>query len=900
MPQALAPALFEGLMEPANDAPTPAMAQYIEIKNANPDCLLFYRMGDFYELFFDDAVAASRALGLTLTKRGKHKGEDIPMAGVPVHAADDYLQKLISLGHRVAVCEQLEDPLEAKKRGAKAVVKRDVVRLVTPGTITEEKLLDRSEANYLLAICRTGEAETYGLAWIDISTGDFHLSETTSDMLESDVVRISPKEILLTDTLYDDKAIRASLGTKTALTPLPSVFGDSAAAERRIKEFFKVQTLDSFGRFSRAELSAAGLVLSYVERTQRGARPALSPPAREARTRFMEIDPSARLNLELSRTLAGEKKGSLLALLDTTCTAAGSRLLNTQLCAPLTDIERINQRLDAIGIFVENASLRERLRDILRRIPDMPRALSRLSLNRAGPRDLGQVLAGLSGMEALKCLFETAPEMDTIVLIEEALLELNRPAPALHDLLSSALSDELPVFKRDGNFIASGYSAELDQQRDYRDSAQKLILDLQQRYIEQTGIKTLKVKHNNILGYFIEVGVQYAERMRSGSLTQIFFHRQTLANQARFSTNELNEIQGRIFGAADQAQALEEKIFDELRDKILAQEIVLKAASSAIAALDVVSALAELAACHGWTRPVVDNSLAFSIKGGRHLVVEAALLAHKQPAFIANDCDLSAQDGEDAGAIWLLTGPNMAGKSTYLRQNALIAILAQMGSFVPARSAHIGVIDKLYSRVGAADDLARGRSTFMVEMIETAAILNQATARSLVILDEIGRGTATFDGLSIAWASIEHLHDINQCRALFATHFHELTALTARLARLHTMTMLVKEWQGDVVFLHEVGAGVADGSYGIQVAKLAGLPAAVIARARDVLDQLEASDRAPKMAKLAQDLPLFTREPRAEKKNPALSLLEELNPDALSPKEALETLYKLKQASNEI
>ena len=891
--------LFTGFHEDEQAPVTPVMAQYIEIKNANPDCLLFYRMGDFYELFFDDAVTASKALGITLTKRGKHRGEDIPMCGVPVHAADDYLQKLIGLGHRVAVCEQLEDPAEAKKRGSKAVVRRDVVRLITPGTVTEEKLLDAHEASYLLSICRTGgmDESAYGLAWIDLSTGEFHLFESTIETLESDVARINPKEILLPDTLYEDKKVRAALSVKAALTPLPSALIDSTMAERQLLEFFNVLALDSFGHFSRAEIAAAGLVLSYVARTQRGAKPVLSPPMRELRTSFMEIDPAARLNLELTRTLSGEKKGSLLSLLDETHTAAGSRLLCQQLCAPLTDTQLINERLDAVEAFIEDPTLRFRLRDILKQIPDLSRALSRLALNRAGPRDLGQIRESLSSIEALKVLFEANAELSSITLIEQAVLELGKLPASLHDTLSAALKDELPAFTRDGNFIAAGFSPELDEQRDYRDSAQKLILGLQQAYIEQTGIKTLKIKHNNILGYFIETGAQYAERMRESSLSETFFHRQTLASQARFSTNELNEIQGRIFGAASSVQSLEEKIFEELRGKILEQDGTLKIASEAIATLDVLSALAELSSNNAWTRPVVDTSLNFKIEGGRHVVVERALLDTTQPPFIPNDCDLSA-DNENAGAIWLLTGPNMAGKSTYLRQNALIAILAQMGSYVPAKSAHIGIIDKLYSRVGAADDLARGRSTFMVEMLETAAILNQATERSLVILDEIGRGTATFDGLSIAWATVEHLHEVNKCRALFATHFHELTALKSRLPRLHTMTMLVKEWQGDVVFLHQVGAGVADGSYGIQVAKLAGLPASVISRAREVLTQLEASERAPKMAEFAQDLSLFTNEVKVEEKNPVLALVDEINPDVLSPKQALEALYRLKQASS--
>ncbi|MES2906288.1 MAG: DNA mismatch repair protein MutS [Pseudomonadota bacterium] len=882
--------LFSGFND-KDDAVTPAMAQYIEIKNANPDCLIFYRMGDFYELFFEDAEIASRALGIALTKRGKMKGEDIPLAGVPVSAADDYLQKLIALGHRIAVCEQMEDPAEAKKRGHKAVVRRDVVRLVTPGTVTEEKLLDRSESSFLLSLTRIGSNEEaiYGLAWIDLSTGEFRVCETTFKNLGADLARISPKEILLSDTLYDDKDLRAVLDIKTALTPLPSALSDSTSAERRITSFFNIQTLESFGRFTRAELAAAGLILSYVERTQRGAKTSLSPPQRDERTQFLDIDPAARSNLELTRTLSGEKKGSLLFHIDCTHTAAGSRLLSQTLCAPLTDPELINHRLDAVEALIEDEPLRQRLRETFKRIPDMVRALSRLALNRAGPRDLGQMRDALSATEALKCLFD-ANSFSELPLIEEAAQNLSAPPASLQETLSAALKTDLPLYVRDSGFVSDNYSQELDELRAYRDDAQKLILDLQQNYMSQTGIKTLKIKHNNILGYFIETGAQFEDRLRSEPLNRTFIHRQTLASQSRFSTAELNDIQSRIFGAADKAQILEEKIFDDLRAQILKHETELKSASQAIATLDVLAALAELAAQQNWARPIVDNSLSFKIEGGRHLVVEAALReAHTAP-FIANDCNLSDS------TIWLLTGPNMAGKSTFLRQNAVIAILAQMGSFVPAKSAHIGVIDKLYSRVGAADDLARGRSTFMVEMVETAAILNQSTERSLVILDEIGRGTATFDGLSIAWATIEHLHEANKCRALFATHFHELTALEQKLVRLNTMTMQVKEWEGDVVFLHQIGAGVASGSYGLQVAKLAGLPAAVIARARDIFTELETQDRAPKAKKLADGLAAYETQAKPARKDPALALLETVDPDALTPKQALETLYKLKQA----
>lgn len=892
------PALFEFHEDPL-EAATPAMAQYLELKNANPDCLLFYRMGDFYEMFFEDAETASRALGIALTKRGKHKGGDIPMAGVPVAAADDYLQKLIALGHRVAVCEQMEDPAEAKKRGAKAVVRRDVVRLVTPGTVTEEKLLEGLNSSYLLGLCRTGRdgSMEYGLARLDLSTGEFILSETSLETLHNDIARIGPKEILLSDSLFDDKAIRLALEKTAPLTPLASVLADSSSAERRLTDFFNVSTLDSYGRFSRTELAAAGLVFSYIDRTQKGAKPLLSPPRREQRGMFLDIDPAARINLELTQTLQGSRQGSVLSYIDATLTSGGSRLLSQHLCAPLTDGAAIEKRLDAIEFYKKEANLRRSIRETLKQIPDMVRALSRLSLQRGGPRDLGQIRDGLKGAQSL-CRFLKTRELSALPLIAQAVAHLAALPFELHDELDKALCEELPLFKRDGNFIAAGYHSGLDEQREFRDHAQKLIVKLQQDYISKTGIKTLKIKHNNILGYFIEVTAQFVERMRAAPLSETFLHRQTLATQARFSTQELNEVQARIFGAAEKAQALEEEIFEALREKILDAERVLQNACASIAIIDVSTALAERAASLNWSRPRVDNSLAFRIEGGRHLVVEAALRDAKQSAFIANNCDLSANAGETAGAIWLLTGPNMAGKSTFLRQNALLAVMAQMGSFVPAKSAHIGVIDKLYSRVGAADDLARGRSTFMVEMVETAAILNQATERSLVILDEIGRGTATFDGLSIAWASVEHLHEVSKCRALFATHFHELTALEGRLSRLKNMSMQVKEWQSELVFLHKIGNGVADGSYGLQVAKLAGLPASVLARAADVLQELEMNDRTPKSAALGQKLATYMIKPRLEREDPFRDILKALDPDALSPREALEALYKLKLASS--
>ena len=887
-------------------APTPMMAQYIEIKAANPDCLLFYRMGDFYELFFEDAEVASRALGITLTKRGKHAGADIPMCGVPIHAADQYLQKLIALGHRVAVCEQTEDPAEAKKRGAKSVVRRDVVRLVTPGTLTEDALLDAGRNNFLAAVSRQRGAgpdggDLFGLAWIDISTGEFRVATADRDRLAAELARVEPRELLVAEPVFHDDDLHPFWrGLDTAVTPTPSAPFDGATAERRLADYFDVKTLDGYGSFARAELSAAAAILAYVDKTQIGDRPPLGPPARDAADGVMLIDAATRANLELTRTLSGERRGSLFAAIDRTVTGAGARLLAQCLAGPLTDPATIAERLDAIDWMLADTARRTGIRDALATAPDIARSLSRLSLDRGGPRDLAAIRDGLDVARRLSDTWTdpTAPDA-----IARPLLTMARSPGDLIGFLTDALADELPLLKRDGGFVRTGFRADLDEARSLRDESRRVIAGLQSSYAEEADIRALKVKHNNVLGYFVEVPAAHAERMLSAPLNARFIHRQTMANAVRFTTTELGELEARIAGAGDRALAIELSVFNELSAKIEAETATIRAIADALSALDVAAGLAVLAEAESYCRPTVDSSRVFAIKGGRHPVVEQ-VLKRDGDAFVANDCRLGPETGED-GHIWLVTGPNMAGKSTFLRQNALIAILAQIGSFVPAASAKIGVVDRLFSRVGAADDLARGRSTFMVEMVETAAILNQAGPRSLVILDEIGRGTATFDGLSIAWAAIEHLHEINRSRALFATHYHELTALSERLERLRNVTVKVKEWQGDVIFLHEIAAGAADRSYGIQVAKLAGLPEAVVSRAREVLDQLEETERKSPTHTLIDDLPLFAAAPpeaarsQASGPDPLAEILDTTNPDDLTPREALEVLYRLKAARRE-
>jgi DNA mismatch repair protein MutS len=876
---------------------TPMLAQYLEIRRANPGCLLFYRMGDFYELFFEDAITAARALSLTLTKRGKHAGEDVPLCGVPVHAAETYLSRLIRLGFRVAVCEQIEDPAAAKKRGAKAVVKRDVVRVITPGTLTEDSLLDAKRHNYLAALAETGgTGGAMGFAWLDLSTGEFWLQPVDAARLGSLLARVAPGEILVPDRVAARPEFFETFQPwKAALTPVPAARFDSENGRRRLEALYGVKALDAFGAFGRAELAAGGALVDYVELTQKGRVPRLSPPARVADASVMEIDPATRRNLELTESLAGERTGSLLHCIDRTLTGAGARLLAARLAAPLTDPAAIDRRLDMVAWFVADSRRRESVRAALKGVGDIERALARLGLGRGGPRDLAGLREALGRVPDLKRVIGDGGLSGMPAELDAAGTALGEHG-VLVGRLTRALGPDLPLQARDGGFIAAGYSAELDELRTLRDASRKLIAELQGRYAAETKIPSLKIRHNNVIGYFIEVTQTHADKVETGAGSK-FIHRQTMAGAMRFTTVELSDLETKITSAADKTLALEVALFEDLVKEVMAHAAEIAGAARAIAALDVAAALAELAVDRRYGRPEVDETRDFVVTGGRHPVVEAALAEAAGPAFIANDCALSDADQR----IWLLTGPNMAGKSTFLRQNALIAILAQIGSYVPAASARIGVIDRLFSRVGAADDLARGRSTFMVEMVETATILNRATDRSLVILDEIGRGTATFDGLSIAWATVEHLHEANRCRALFATHYHELTALAARLSGLACWTMRVKEWQDEVVFLHEVAPGAADRSYGIHVARLAGLPAAVIARAEEVLRKLEAGEQANAATRLADDLPLFSiaRPKSAGAAGGAApsaveAAMREINPDELTPKEALDALYRLR------
>lgn len=864
---------------------TPMMAQYLEIKAQHPDALLFYRMGDFYEMFFDDAVQAAAALDIALTRRGEHLGQPIAMCGVPVHSAEGYLLTLIRKGFRVAVAEQMEDPAEAKKRGHKAVVRREVVRLVTPGTLTEDALLAARANNYLAAWAEVrGEG---ALAWADISTGELRLTDCPRVRLGAELARLAPRELLVAEGV-DLRALAGEMGL--ALTERPRAAFDSTGGARRLAAALGVGTLDGFGAFGRADLAALGGLVEYLDLTQRGRIPLLSPPLREAAGAAIQIDPATRRNLELTQALSGGREGSLLAAIDRTVTAAGARLLERRLASPACDLPEIGARLDAVAHLAADDRLRADLREALRTAPDLERALARLGLDRGGPRDLGAVRAALAA--AARIAAHLGPEAPAALARAAAALTGHDP---LRARLEAALVAELPLRIADGGFIAPGVEPELDAARELRDEGRGVIGRMQAQYAEAAGIPSLKIRHNNVLGYFIETTSTHADRMFA--LSETFRHRQTTANQLRFTTVDLTELETRILNAGARAQEIEARLFAGLAAAVLGQAGALMACARALAEVDLHAGLADLARQRDWQRPLVDGSRAFAVEGGRHPVVEAAL-QREGKAFVAND--LTLQGAEGGAAIWLVTGPNMAGKSTFLRQNALIALLAQMGSFVPARTAHIGLVSAIFSRVGAADDLARGRSTFMVEMVETAAILNQADDRAFVILDEIGRGTATWDGLSIAWAVLEHLHAANRCRALFATHYHEMTALAGKLPGVANATVAVRDWEGEVVFLHEVRPGAADRSYGVQVARLAGLPEPVVARARDILARLEqgSADR-PGAASLIDDLPLFRSAPPpaprpASRASAVETRLREIHPDELSPREALTLLYELR------
>ena len=860
-----------------SDAPTqtPMMTQYHALKAEAGDALLFYRMGDFFELFFDDAKAAAACLDIALTKRGADGGEPIPMCGVPVHSADGYLARLIKGGHRVAIAEQVESPAEARRlRGSKALVARAIVRLVTPGTLTEEVLLDSGSANWLAAIGRAGD--DYAIAAADISTGRFELVACAPGDLTAELARLDAAEVIAEDEVPGVRTTLAKGGF------------DSLAGERAMKARFGVANLDGFGAPGRAELAAAGGLLAYLDATQKQATAFLEAPRRIARSAHMAIDPATRDSLEICRTTSGALPGSLLATVDRCVTAPGRRLLGADLSAPLTERGRIEARLALVQWFHDDAIRRERVRGALKAMPDVGRALGRLVAARGSPRDLALLRDGLIAAAALKA--ELQQEDGAPDLLAALLPQLGGHA-ALTDRLSAGIVAGPPLDASKGGYIAEGYDAALDALRVAAGDGRRAIAALEARYREATGVTALKIRHNAVLGYHIEVAARHADRLMQADSG--FTHRQTLAGVVRFNSPDLHAEASGVVEAGAHALAAEAAHYEELAALAIAAARRIAATASAIARIDVSASNATRAAESGWCLPRLVDQPCLELDGARHPVVEESLAASGE-RFVANDVALGPND-----RLWLVTGPNMGGKSTFLRQVALAALLAQAGSYVPAARATIGIVDRLFSRVGAADNLARGRSTFMVEMVETAAILAQATPNSLVILDEIGRGTSTYDGLAIAWAVVEAMHDTVGCRTLFATHYHELTRLADRLDALSLHHVRAREWKGDLVLLHEVAAGPADRSYGIAVAKLAGVPPKVLARAKAVLAKLEAGrDATGGIAAGLDDLPLFaTAAPEPAPTDPLVEMLAALEPDSMSPRDALEALYALKRAA---
>ncbi|WP_168847019.1 DNA mismatch repair protein MutS [Sphingomonas sp. S2M10] len=857
------------------------MAQYLALKAEAGDCLLFYRMGDFFELFFEDAKIASSVLDIALTSRGEHEGDKIPMCGVPVHAMEAYLARLIKAGQRVAIANQTETPEEAKKRaGSKALVARAIVRVVTAGTLTEEALLDSRSANWCVAVGEAGGG--VAIACADISTGRFELIETDAARLGAELARLNPAE-----TIACDATEFAELATALR----PKIDFDSASGEARLKRLFGVATLDGFGQFSRAGLAAAGGLVAYLEHTAKGALPFLRPPRVSRAEAAMAIDAATRESLELTVSASGTRKGSLLDAVDRTVTGAGARLLGADIAAPLMDRATVDARLDLVTLFHDDAGLRDSIRATLRALPDIGRALGRLAAGRGSPRDLGQLRDGLDGAWRLGEKLDRIA--DAPALLRELAPQL-RGHGALIDLLSRALVPEPPVDAAHGGYIAEGYDAALDDLRDAGAGGRRAIAALEGAYRARTGIATLKIRHNGVLGYHIEVPARAADALMKPDSG--FTHRQTLAGVVRFNAPELHDVAVKVTQAGAHALAAESAHLEDLTGQALSRREPIAATADALARIDVAAGLAERAAEGGWARPELVEHSCFDIEGGRHPVVEAAV-ARAGGRFVANDCTLS----EDS-RLWLVTGPNMGGKSTFLRQNALIAVLAQAGSYVPATRATLGLVDRLFSRVGASDNLARGRSTFMVEMVETAAILAQATPRSFVILDEVGRGTSTYDGLAIAWAVVEAIHEENRCRCLFATHYHELTRLAERCDALTLHHVRAREWKGELVLLHELADGPADRSYGIAVARLAGMSPATVKRAKAVLDKLEAGRaKTGGLAAGLDDLPLFAAAAHAEeeKVDALRHELDTLDIDALSPREALDILYRLKGLAKE-
>ena len=854
---------------------TPMMKQYLEIKEEYFEEILFYRMGDFYEMFFNDAKVASSVLDITLTKRGQWNNNDIPMCGIPFHSSESYLSKLINNGYRVAVCEQINE-IENDVKKNKGPMKRKVVRVITPGTVLEENFFDDNPNNFL---CSWNEVNgRHSISWVDLSTGIFCVQKidiNQSNAFETALERLSPRELIMPLKMKEQKPYYF----RGCVTFQADSLFQSDACEERLKKFYKTKSLEAFGEFSRSCISTAGAILGYVNLTQKGKLPLLKKIKQWKNIDVMEIDIFSRKSLELLKTQSGEKNGSFFNAINQTLTSGGARLLLERLNGPSLDKLEINKRLDTVSNFVSENLLRKKVRDVLKLIPDIERSLTRLQFDRGGPRDLISIKTGCEKAYEISKLISdhdfTFPEKE----LNEISSNLTIDTSFIKEL-DLAISESPPLFARDGNFIKKGFSNELDEIKLIRDNSREKILSLQVKYINQTGVQSLKIKFNNVLGYHLEVRKNHETKLLE---QEEFIHRQGTAQASRFTTAELVSIESKLTDARSKSLNIELEIYESLVKNCLQRSEKLLSIFQGISSLDVAIGFAELAHKWNYSRPEISNECIFNVVAGRHPVIEQILNKEKDTSFISNNCNLSDQK------IWLITGPNMGGKSTFLRQNAIINIMAQMGSFVPAEKATIGISDRIFSRVGSGDDLSRGQSTFMVEMIETASILNHATEKSFVILDEIGRGTSTWDGLSLAWSIIEKLHNDINCKTLFATHYHELTTLERSLKKLSLKTLEAKEYNDEIIFLYNLVNGSANKSYGLEVAKLAGVPFDVIKRAKDILKNLESD------YKIDDKLPLFNERKEKEVVNKISKKLNEIVPDGISPIQALEILYELKR-----
>ncbi|MDR2781749.1 MAG: DNA mismatch repair protein MutS [Holosporaceae bacterium] len=857
---------------------TPAMSQYLTVKSQYPNCLLMFRMGDFYEMFFDDAKTASSILNIALTHRGKHMNEDIPMCGIPVANLDVYVGRLVKYGQKVAICDQMEDPQEAKKRGSKSVIKREVTRILTAGTIIEESLLNSNRNNFLMAvvpdICsKTEKIKTVSFAVIDISTSDFFVSTCMPDEFPSILETYSPKEILLSSSVEKTEFAKTiSRANGAVITSLPDSKFNPVVEKERLERYFKVSTLDSFGIKLNNELSSCGAVLEYLLITQRSNFSDLSIPKKTSFCNYLIIDPSTSKSLEITASCRGEYEYSLLGVINRTKTAFGSRALASRIAMPLVNKDLLEKRLQCVEFFVKNEKLMRMIRETLAECPDIERAICRIKFNKFLPRDLGDIRESLRIIGTIKEILHgiTIPDEG------EYPLEKMKNFSELFDLLEKALNEKLQATNNVSGVIADGYSKKLDELKYLKNHGEELIADLQQEYVAETGINTLKIRNNAVLGWYIEVSLTQKNKIPS-----YFIHRQTLVNCVRYTTEKLISLQSKLIDVMDEWSQLEKQLYQEIVNEILKSQEDISYAVKALSLLDIHTNFSCMAIERKYVRPEISSDPILEIENGRHPILDMCV-----KDFTTNSCDLDTES-----KICLLTGPNMAGKSTYLRQNALIIILAQIGSYIPAAKAIVGVVDRLFSRIGASDDIARGRSTFMVEMIETATILNQATEKSFVILDEVGRGTSTYDGLAIAWAVIENLYKVNKCRVLFATHYHELTSLQNSLKNIKCKTLKVQEWNGEVIFYHKIVEGIADKSYGIHVASIAGVPKSVIKRATELLKKFELGrDKSVSDTfDMCEQMELcYANESKLKQK------LQAINIDDISPKHALEILYELK------